>query len=257
MSAPYHERTCLCLYKTSRDLSIQLYFLFLHSAGCALTYVTINKELWMVAATYGFVSAFGKSNPDDPTECHSLPVSWITGQNIALIPTLTTAMKWFPMRKGTAMGIIVGGFGGGAMVFNQIQTAIVNPDNVKVIANPILSMSCITLVIVLQPVTSGPEEGYFVDEALLDRVPSLLLILASIYLLMGLLGAIMICQPPEDWVVRRTLPQAPYILEGGFFFTSPFLSTGFCLFLWNIYFVWYSLDQDIAVSHPNRVVASK
>ena len=50
------------------------------SAGCALTYITIDKELWMVAATYGFVSAFG--------------------QNIALIPTLTTGMKWFPDRKG-------------------------------------------------------------------------------------------------------------------------------------------------------------
>ena len=49
------------------------------SGGCALTYITINKELWMVAATYGFVSAFG--------------------QNIALIPTLTTGMKWFPNNK--------------------------------------------------------------------------------------------------------------------------------------------------------------
>ena len=67
----------------------------------------------MVAATYGFISAFG--------------------QNIALIPTLTTAMKWFPNRKGTAMGIVVGGFGGGAMVFNQIQTAIVNFENYQVI----------------------------------------------------------------------------------------------------------------------------
>ena len=90
----------------------------------------------MVAATYGFISAFG--------------------QNIALIPTLTTvclhyyfwniqlfvyiltksfflqAMKWFPNRKGTAMGFVVGGFGGGAMVFNQIQTAIVNFENYKV-----------------------------------------------------------------------------------------------------------------------------
>ena len=66
----------------------------------------------MVAATYGFVSAFG--------------------QNIALIPTLTTAMKWFPNRKGMAMGIVVGGFGGGAMVFNQIQTALVNLENYKV-----------------------------------------------------------------------------------------------------------------------------
>jgi hypothetical protein len=29
------------------------------------------------------------------------------------------------------MGVVVGGFGGGAMVFNQIQTRLVNPDNVK------------------------------------------------------------------------------------------------------------------------------
>ena len=42
-------------------------------------------------------------------------------------------MKWFPNRKGTAMGFVVGGFGGGAMVFNQIQTAIVNFENYKVI----------------------------------------------------------------------------------------------------------------------------
>merc|ERR1711963_835134 len=113
------------------------------SAGCALTYITINKELWMVAATYGFVSAFG--------------------QNIALIPTLTTAMKWFPNRKGTAMGVVVGGFGGGAMVFNQIQTAIVNFENYKI-------------------ATSGPNEGYFIEETVLNRVLGLLLILAAIYL---------------------------------------------------------------------------
>ena len=30
------------------------------------------------------------------------------------------------------MGFVVGGFGGGAMVFNQIQTAIVNYENYKV-----------------------------------------------------------------------------------------------------------------------------
>ena len=58
---------------------------FICSLGCALTYITLSKDLWMVAATYGFVSAFG--------------------QNIALIPTLTTAMKWFPNRKGKCIEI--------------------------------------------------------------------------------------------------------------------------------------------------------
>ena len=95
----------------------------------------------MVAATYGFVSAFG--------------------QNIALILKLTTGMKWFPLNKGIAMGCVVGGFGGGAFVFNNIQTAILNPDNVS-------------------PATSGPDEGYFTNEELLARVPSLLLILGGI-----------------------------------------------------------------------------
>jgi len=99
-----------------------------------------SGELWKVALTYGFVSAFG--------------------QGIALIPTMTIGMHWFPERKGMAMGVVVGGFGGGAFIFNQIQTVILNPDNVKV----------------------DPETLYFTDEALLSRVPNLLLILAGIYL---------------------------------------------------------------------------
>jgi len=135
------------------------------SAGCALTYFTINKSLWMVAATYGFVSAFG--------------------QNIALIPTLTTGMKWFPQSRGKAMGIVVGGFGGGAMVFNTIQTAILNPDNVEVELD-------------------GPDKDYFTDEDLLSRVPNLLLILGGIYLGLGLFACLLITQPPPDWIDKQS-----------------------------------------------------
>ncbi|CAB4070479.1 unnamed protein product [Lepeophtheirus salmonis] len=134
--------------------------LFLFSLGCALTTITINKELWMVAATYGFVSAFG--------------------QNIALIPTLTSAMKWFPNHKGTAMGIVVGGFGGGSFVFTQIQTQYINPENFK-------------------PERIGPNKGYFTEPILLERLPDLLLLLSGIYLVMGLVGALLILQPPNDW----------------------------------------------------------
>ena len=115
----------------------------------------------MVAATYGFVSA--------------------VGQNIALIPTLTTGMKWFPRTKGLAMGCVVGGFGGGSLVFNYIITAIINPENIS-------------------PAVSGPAEGYFTDPDLLARVPGLLLILSGIYLGLGLVACLLITQPPEDWL---------------------------------------------------------
>ena len=49
------------------------------------------------------------------------------------------------------MGCVVGGFGGGALVFNYIQTAILNPENVS-------------------PDASGPDEGYFTNEDLLNRL---------------------------------------------------------------------------------------
>ena len=133
------------------------------SSGCALTYFTINEKLWMVATTFGFVSALG--------------------QNIALIPTMTTGMNWFPHRKGLAMGCVVGGFGGGSLVFNYIITAIINPNNIS-------------------PATSGKDEGYFTDSDLLGRVPSLLMSLASIYLGLGLLACLLVTQPPANWLSR-------------------------------------------------------
>ncbi len=44
------------------------------------------------------------------------------GQNLAILPTLTIPMSWFPDRKGLVSGIVVSGFGAGALVFNQVIT---------------------------------------------------------------------------------------------------------------------------------------
>ena len=38
---------------------------------------------------------------------------------------------WFPDRPGLITGIIIGGFGLGAFVFNFVCTGLVNPDNEK------------------------------------------------------------------------------------------------------------------------------
>jgi len=124
------------------------------SLGTALTYFTLDMGLPWVAFTYGFISAFG--------------------QGIALIPTMTIGMRWFPDQKGMAMGVVVGGFGGGAFIFNQIQTAILNPANVST------------------------EGVYFEDKALLDRVPGLLLLLAGIYLGVQLVACSLVTEPSVD-----------------------------------------------------------
>lgn len=38
-------------------------------------------------------------------------------------------MQWFPKSRATAAGFILAGFGGGALVFNQVQTRYINPNN--------------------------------------------------------------------------------------------------------------------------------
>ena len=121
------------------------------SGGAALTYWTLDYGLVWVATTYGFISALG--------------------QGIALIPTMTIGMRWFPDNKGMAMGIVVGGFGGGAFIFNQIQTAILNPDNLS---------------------TDGE---YFTDPELLERVPSLMLILGALYFSIQLVACLLVTEP--------------------------------------------------------------
>jgi hypothetical protein len=51
----------------------------------------------------------------------------------------------------------------------------------------------------------GPNAGYFTEEIVLNRVPGLLLLLAGVYLVLGLFGSLMICQPPEDWIRRKSV----------------------------------------------------
>ncbi|XP_040574166.1 apicoplast pyruvate carrier 1 [Lepeophtheirus salmonis] len=130
------------------------------SLGCIVTHITIQKELWMVAATYGFISSLG--------------------QNLALIPTITTAMKWFPKHKALISGVIVSGYGGGSFIFNQIQTNYINPENFLI-------------------ESSGQDYGYFTNPILLNRLPQLILLLGGIYFFMSLLGALLIVQPCEEW----------------------------------------------------------
>ena len=65
--------------------------------------------------------------------------------------------------------------------------------------------SWVDLIIFLsfQVAKSGPNQGYFVDPDVLDRVPNLLLILSGIYASMGMLSVYLIRQPADDWVEKK------------------------------------------------------
>merc|ERR1719471_2067408 len=99
------------------------------------------------------------------------------GIALAYAPPMGVAMAWYPRKKGLVNGIIVGGFGMGAFIFNTVQTTYLNPLNL-----------------------SPREDGYFsADQTdILDRVPSVFLLLGSIYTVMQLLAVLLISSPGEE-----------------------------------------------------------
>ena len=132
------------------------------SAGVALSFFAIKVSFWLLLVTYGVL--FG------------------VGVGVAYIGPLTSAMKWMPKWKGLASGIVVAGFGLGALGFNALQTVYINPHNVAPHPDP-----------------DRPEQKYFTDPDLLERVPWTFIIMGGTYAVMQLIGSLVITEPPPDY----------------------------------------------------------
>ena len=106
------------------------------------------------------------------------------GVGIAYVGPLSCAIRWMPRWKGVAGGFIVAGFGLGGLIFDQVQSYYINPHNLK------------------------PTDGYFTDHDLLDRVPSVFLILGGTYAVMQFIGSMLIANPPHDFEQLHGQPSA-------------------------------------------------
>src|SRR6218665_2279005 len=95
------------------------------------------------------------------------------GTGLAYVAPLAAGMKWFPKNKGLVNGITVAGYGLGSLIFTQVQTTYLNPLNL-----------------------SPDADGYFHDETILKRVPSMFQFLFGLYLVIQMIGCAMIFNPP-------------------------------------------------------------
>ena len=134
------------------------------SLGVCLSFFTIKISFELLLLTYGLIVG--------------------VGIGIAYIGPLSSAMNWMPKWKGFVNGVVLAGFGLGALIFNSVQTTFVNPYN-------------------LGTVKDENGEKYFTDPELLDRVPLLFLVLGGTYAVMQLVGSLLLTNPPEDYNTRK------------------------------------------------------
>lgn len=135
-----------------------LFGCWIMSAGVILSYFTVQYSFIAICITYGVMFGFGFC--------------------IAYEIPLGCAVKWAPDRKGLFSGFIVAGFGGGSFIFNYIQTSYLNPHNK-----------------VARVEVNGNK--YFDQEDILQRVPTLFLILGGTYFIMQFIGCMLLFQPPS------------------------------------------------------------
>nr|CAH8871726.1 unnamed protein product [Trichobilharzia regenti] len=120
------------------------------------TYFTIQKTFVGVIITYSVLMGIG--------------------MGFAYSVVLAVATTWFPERRGLIVGLIVSGFGLGALVFAPIQTALINPSNIKV----------------------NNVTRHFTDRELLDHLPRALLILGGILSGIQIIGFILLRPRPSS-----------------------------------------------------------
>lgn len=147
------------------------------SLGVCLSYITIKFSFYLLLVTYGLL--FG------------------VGVGIAYIGPLSSAMNWMPKWKGLANGVVVAGFGFGALIFNAVQTTFINPKNLKIVKDQ-----------------NG--DAYFTDPDLLFRVPKIFLILGGTYAVMQLFGSLLITNPPEDYNTQTTEDSSEIVNSGSY-----------------------------------------
>ncbi|OON20747.1 hypothetical protein X801_03365, partial [Opisthorchis viverrini] len=124
-----------------------------HSGSVLLTYVTVLRSYTGVILTYALVQGAG----------FGFGYSVIFG----------VATGWFPTRRPLIFGLVVGGFGLGALIFTPIQMSFINPDNIPTV------------------------NGRFVDDSVLDRVPKCFLLCGGVLLGIQIIGFCLMQQRPS------------------------------------------------------------
>ena len=125
---------------------------FIFTCSTFLTAFSLKLSFWAVIVTYGMFSGIGFCM------CY-----------MALVTTVT---QWLPHHTGLGIGLIMMGLGGSSFAFIPLQTAFINPHDKEPNHQS----------------NTYPEFFYFTQEDILERVPTMFIILGTIYVVFQLIS---------------------------------------------------------------------
>uniref|UniRef100_A0A5K4EQN3 Putative oxalate:formate antiporter n=1 Tax=Schistosoma mansoni TaxID=6183 RepID=A0A5K4EQN3_SCHMA len=134
------------LYRKLGIRAVVIISSLIHSGGITLSYYTLRLGFIPLLITYGIIQGFGFG--------------------FGYSATIAASIAWFQNHRGLIVGLIVGGFGAGPIIFTPIQTIYINPNNIKI----------------------DDKTKRFEDADLINRVPSVFLLIGGVLLVIQLTG---------------------------------------------------------------------
>lgn len=124
-----------------------------------LTALTVQLSFWAVVLTYAVLVGLG--------------------EGLAHNSILQAAVEWVPQYKGIVLGLLLAGLGLSPFVFIPMQTTLINPNNLQPEHWPDTSV----------------DFTYFLQDDVLDRVPSAFVCMGSVMLALQLVSFVFIVEP--------------------------------------------------------------
>ncbi|CAH8647200.1 unnamed protein product [Schistosoma margrebowiei] len=150
------------LYRKLGIRAVVIISSLIHSGGITLSYYTLKLGFIPLLITYGVMQGFGFG--------------------FGYSATIAASIAWFQNNRGLIVGLIVGGFGAGPIIFTSIQTTYINPNNIKI----------------------DDKTKRFVDADLLNRVPSVFLLIGGVLLVIQITGLYLMRDKQKKAIVLLT-----------------------------------------------------
>lgn len=118
------------------------------------------------------------------------------GIGLGYASSINAAIQWMPSRSGLASGLILGGYGFGALIFNNVQTRIINPENLPPIVDP----------------TGATQDLYF-QFSVASRLPVAFIYLSGFYILLQTIGIALMENAPSTVKTELSIESAQLQVE--------------------------------------------